>query len=129
MKKKILIVDDDPEIIKLLEFRLKQWGYDVISSEDGLDCLQIADTEKPDLVLLGIRLPGLDGISVCSELTTSHDIPVIILSGIKDEATKENVESFGAVDYITKPINMDELKSGMKKGIKQFKNHPIEQHV
>ena len=120
MKKKILIVDDNPEIIKLLEFRLKQWGYDVISSEDGLDCLQIADTEKPDLVLLDIRMPGLDGMSVCSELSTSHNTPVIIVSGIKDEVIKENSEFFGAVDYVTKPINMDELKPKIKKSIKRF---------
>jgi DNA-binding response OmpR family regulator len=117
MRKKIMVVDDDPNIVKLLTFLLEKWGYEVSHSRDGLDCMSVVEYEKPDLVLLDIMMPGLDGISVCSEITTSFNIPVIIVSGLKKEKIKEESEVFGALEFVPKPINSSELKKKVEKAL------------
>ncbi len=120
MKNKILVVDDEPGIVRVLKLQLEQWGYEIISSEDGLNCMQLVESEHPDLVLLDIRMPGLDGMSVCSELSTSYDIPIIIMSGVTDKSTIDDSGIFGAIEYIAKPIDMEELKSKVRKSLDSY---------
>jgi len=117
MKKKIMVVDDDPGIVRLLTVLLEKWGYEVTNSRDGLDCISVVEYEKPDLVLLDVMMPGLDGMSVCSEITTSYNIPVIIISGIKKEKGEEESQVFGACEFVPKPIDSEELKSKLQKAL------------
>jgi DNA-binding response OmpR family regulator len=84
---------------------------------NSLDCLDMVTEHKPDLILLDIMMPGLDGVCLCSELTTSFDIPVIMVSALQDSKTKRDLKFMGAYDYITKPIDMDDLKTKLQKAL------------
>lgn len=116
-KKKIFVIDDDHNILKLLEVTLKEWAYEVITSDNGLDWMQIIERETPDLILLDIKLPGMDGMSICSEITTSYDMPVIMISVIDDKLVKNTSNELGASEYITKPIDNKELKTKIERFI------------
>ena len=116
-KKKIFIIDDDHNILRLLEVTLKKWDYEVITSDTGLDWMQIIERETPDLILLDIKLPGMDGMSICSEITTSYDMPVIMISVIDDKLVKNTSNELGAAEYITKPIDIKELKTKIERFI------------
>jgi DNA-binding response OmpR family regulator len=115
--KKNIIVDVDLNIIRLLEVQLSSWGYTVMTCPNSLDCLDMVTEHKPDLILLDIMMPGLDGVCLCSELTTSFDIPVIMVSALQDSKTKRDLKFMGAYDYITKPIDMDDLKTKLQKAL------------
>jgi DNA-binding response OmpR family regulator len=108
---KILVVDDVPENVRLLEAVLVPRGYDVVTANDGAAALALVEREKPDLVLLDVMMPGLDGYAVCSQLRESEEtavLPVIMVtSSIGQEKTKA-IEA-GADDFIPKPFNHDEL--------------------
>jgi DNA-binding response OmpR family regulator len=108
---KILVVDDVPENVRLLEAVLVPRGYDVVTATDGRAALDLVETEEPDLILLDVMMPGLDGYSVCSSLRANDDtavLPVIMVtSSIGQEKTKA-IEA-GADDFIPKPFNHDEL--------------------
>ena len=108
---KILVVDDIPENVRLLEAVLVPRGYDVVTARDGLEALELVESEKPDLILLDVMMPGLDGYAVCTHLRANDDtavLPVIMVtSSIGQEKTKA-IEA-GADDFIPKPFNHDEL--------------------
>ena len=108
MKKKIMIVDDESSIVSFLKELLSNWGYNTISTDNGLDCFELIDAEKPDLVLLDIMMPGLDGMSVCSEIAINYKIPIIIVSGINDSIAKNNSCTFGAFEFVSKPVDIEE---------------------
>jgi DNA-binding response OmpR family regulator len=117
MSMKILVVDDEPNIVKLLESRLKSNGYDVISALDGEGCLKKAIAEKPDLVLLDIIMPGLNGFEVCKRLKENDqtkDVPVIMLTAIAGEKTLSKGLEEGANCFITKPFNVVNLLSEIR---------------
>ena len=116
-KKKIFVIDDDHNILKLLEVTLKEWAYEVVTSDNGIDWMQIIERETPDLILLDIKLPGLDGMSICSEITTSYNMPVIMISVIDDKLVKNTSNELGASEYITKPIDNKELKTKIERFI------------
>lgn len=111
MAKKILVVDDEINLLKLVESRLKATGYEVITARDGKEGLEKAKTEKPDLILLDIIMPGMDGREALKKLKLNEDtksIPVVMLT-VKGEP-EEIVDSLvysGAVDYIVKPYTAD----------------------
>lgn len=110
--KKILIVEDDPDIISLLEYRLKDKGFDVLTAVDGARGLEIARSEKPDLITLDINLPEVNGFTVCSMLKADPeycDIPIIILTARDGAADCVFDESVKPETYITKPFDIDEL--------------------
>jgi DNA-binding response OmpR family regulator len=112
MAKKILVVDDEPNTVKLLESRLKSNGYDVISALDGNSCLKKAVAEKPDLVLLDIIMPGLNGFEVCKRLKENEqtkDIPVIMLTALTGEKDFFKSLEEGASYFITKPFSAADL--------------------
>ena len=122
MSKKVLVVDDEVRITEYLQKLLTKWGYEVITANDGSEALQKADTEKPDVILMDIKMPGLDGMSACSEITTAYSIPVIIMTGVGDENTKADSFVLGAFEYIEKPLDDVELKTIVEEAIKHGKD-------
>ena len=108
---KILVVDDVPQNVRLLEAVLVPHGYQVLTANDGISALELVEAEQPDLILLDVMMPGLDGYAVCTHLRENDDtavLPVIMVtSSIGQEKTKA-IEA-GADDFIPKPFNHDEL--------------------
>ena len=109
VKKRILVVDDEIGIIKFLRARLVAQGYDVLTAMDGNDAIQAVEMEMPDLIILDIMMPKMDGFEVCSKLREWSQIPVIMLSARGDEMDKVKCLELGADDYITKPFGAKEL--------------------
>ena len=117
MKEKILIVEDEKDIIKMLEYNLKKEGFKVIDARDGEDALDLALREHPNLVLLDLMLPGMDGFEVCKALkkeTKTASIPVIMLTAKSHESDKVVGLELGADDYVSKPFSVRELIARMK---------------
>ncbi len=109
MSKKILVVDDEPKIAEICQDYLKAAGFDVITCGDGLQGLAAARREKPDLVVLDLMLPGMDGMDICRTLRREGDIPIIMLTARVEETDKLIGLELGADDYITKPFSPREL--------------------
>ena len=114
MDTRILIVDDEPSIIDLLEYNLRRDGYEVIIARDGHRALQLARTEHPDLVVLDLMLPGLDGLDVCRALRQRGNTPIIMLTARDDEIDRVLGLELGADDYVTKPFSVRELMARIK---------------
>lgn len=117
MKRKILVVDDELHIIELVRFNLENSGFKVLEATNGQKALNIARQEKPDLVLLDLMLPIIDGYEVCKMLrknSSTHDIPIIMLTAKSEEADKILGFKMGADDYITKPFSIRELMARVR---------------
>jgi len=108
-KTRILVVDDELSIIKLLRANLEARGYEVLAATDGVGALQAFEMELPDLVILDIMMPKMDGFEVCRRLREWTQIPIIMLSARGDVSDKVKCLSLGADDYITKPFGVGEL--------------------
>jgi len=109
---RILVAEDDPYNIKLLNFRLKSLGHELVFAVDGGEALKIATKEKPDLILLDIMMPVMDGLQVLRKLKSQEEtknIPVIMLTAKVQEKDIVGGLEAGAVDYVTKPFNFAEL--------------------
>ncbi len=106
---RILIVDDELTIIKLLRAHLEAGGFETLASTDGAEALRTVERELPNLVILDIMLPSMDGFEVCRRLRDWSQIPIIMLSGRGADAEKVKCLDLGADDYITKPFNVNEL--------------------
>ena len=107
MKKKILIVDDEPGIVRLLAMRLKAKGYEIFKAYNGLECLMITKEEKPDLILLDIKMPKMGGIAtfeVIIEQDETKEIPVLFMTAYPTPEIKEQVLKMGAKGCISKPF-------------------------
>lgn len=118
MKKKILLVDDEPDIRLLVAARLNAMGYDAITAGDGQEGLNLARKESPDLVLLDLMLPKLDGYKVCRMLKFDkvyEHIPVVIFSSRGSEADKKLAAEVGADGYMTKPFEQSVFTSTIQK--------------
>ncbi len=111
---KILIVDDDPHIREVVQYALESAGHVVVAREDGTKGLEAALAEEPELVVLDIMMPGLDGIEVCRRLRTSSAVPVLFLSAKDEEIDKIIGLEVGGDDYITKPFSKRELVARVK---------------
>lgn len=107
--KKILVVDDEPKIIQLTQDYLENAGFSVISAGDGEDALVVIQAEKPDLVVLDLGLPGMDGLDVCRSIRKASNLPIIMLTARDEETDKLVGLELGADDYITKPFSPKEL--------------------
>lgn len=109
---RILAVDDEPHILKLVSFSLKAKGFDVLEASDGLSALDIAEEQQPDLILLDVMMPALDGYEACRRLKanpkTSH-IPVVMLSAKSQKSEQAVGIEVGAIDYICKPFTPSDL--------------------
>jgi two-component system response regulator VicR len=109
--KKILIVEDNAELSKLLELILRRAGYAITTAEDGMDALEKFGQETPDLVLLDIMLPRLDGYEVCARIRRDFhsDVPVIMLSSLDSPLDMERSRQAGATDHVSKPFDREQL--------------------
>jgi len=105
----VLIVDDDPAIIKFVRANLEAEDYQTFSAMDGAEALQVIEKELPDLVILDIMMPRMDGFEVCRQLREWSQIPIIMLSARGDEDDKVTCLEIGADDYLTKPFDVHEL--------------------
>lgn len=114
MKRKILLVDDEKTLVKALIFNLEKEGYQVIPAYDGEEALKKMEGENPDLLILDLMLPGVDGFEVCRRVRKNYDIPIIMLTAKGDDIDKILGLELGADDYITKPFNPRELLARVK---------------
>ena len=114
MPEKILVVDDEPTILETVAYNLKNAGYDVIIAADGPAALEAARKQSPDLVILDIMLPGMDGFEVCRILRKEMTTPVLMLTARDDEIDRVVGLEVGADDYLTKPFSMRELLARVK---------------
>ncbi len=112
IKPKILLVDDQESVQKLLDAILKVRNYDVVYASNGLDAIEIAFSVKPDLVLLDVMMPGMDGFKVCQALkgnSATKEIPVVFLTARGDDSDREMGERVGASGFVKKPFRSAEL--------------------
>ena len=123
MKLRILVVDDEPEIIELVEFNLKQAGYAVITAADGAEALKKARSHPPDLIVLDVMLPEMDGFEICKALrldAATAKIPIVMLTAKAAEIDRVLGLELGADDYLTKPFSPRELLLRVKKILARF---------
>jgi OmpR family response regulator RpaB len=111
---KILVVDDEASIRRILETRLSMIGYDVVTAGDGEEALAIFRASAPDLVVLDVMMPKLDGYGVCQELRKESDVPIIMLTALADVADRITGLELGADDYLVKPFSPKELESRIR---------------
>lgn len=109
MAKKILIIDDEPKIVEICSDYLHAAGFDITTSGDGLQGLALARSERPDLIVLDLMLPGIDGLDLCRSLRKESNVPIIMLTARIDETDKLIGLELGADDYMTKPFSPREL--------------------
>jgi len=105
----ILVVDDDPSIRKFVQVNLEARGYGVLIAVDGEEGVRMSEKTKPELIILDIVMPGIDGFAVCRKIRESSGVPIIMLSAREGENDKENCVTCGANDYLTKPFVLKEL--------------------
>jgi two-component system alkaline phosphatase synthesis response regulator PhoP len=113
-RKKILVVDDESAILQTLRFNLERSGYTVCTAGDGRTAVALAASEKPDLVILDIMLPILDGIEACKEIRRASGVPIIMLTAKDQEIDKVLALELGADDYVTKPFALHEFLARVK---------------
>lgn len=131
-KKLILVVDDEENIRDLLVFNLQKEGYDTIEAEDGLTAVDIALKEKPDLILLDVMIPKLDGISVCKKIRYALNIsnmPILMISARDTESDKIVGLEMGADDYITKPFQIREVMARIKANLRKVEANMASESV
>jgi DNA-binding response OmpR family regulator len=111
---KVLVVEDEPTLVETLEYNLTRQGYDICTAADGLAALEVARRECPDLIVLDIMLPKLDGFEVCRILRQEMNVPILMLTARVDEVDRVVGLEMGADDYLTKPFSMRELLARVK---------------
>ena len=114
MSEKILVVEDEPTLVETLEYNLSHRDYDVFTAMDGRKALDMARREHPDLIILDLMLPGIDGIEVCRVLRQEMNVPILMLTARDEEIDKVVGLEVGADDYMTKPFSMRELMARVK---------------
>ena len=113
-KQKILVADDEASIRRILETRLKMVGYDVVTAEDGEEAVEVFNKTNPDLVVLDVMMPKMDGYGVTREIRRTSDIPIIILTALGDVSERITGLELGADDYVIKPFSPKELEARVK---------------
>ncbi len=119
----ILVVDDEQDLLDLIEYNLKKEGFSVLKAENGVEALKVAKENLPDLVLLDIMMPKMDGLEVCDKMRSDANlkhIPIIFLTARGDEKTEVEGLDTGADDYVTKPISTTKLISRIKAVLRRF---------
>lgn len=118
---KILVVDDEPDVVRLIEFRLQAEGFDVVSCGDGRTALKLVEDEKPDLMILDIMMPLLDGMEVLRQIRsrrTSSRMPVVMLTAKTASVTVDEARQLWVSDYIMKPFDPEKLVSKVKRALR-----------
>lgn len=118
---KLLVVDDERPIADILKFTLEKEGYQVVCAYDGDEAVRLVESEKPDLILLDVMLPGRDGMDVCRTVRQSFDMPIIMLTAKDSELDKVLGLELGADDYVTKPFSARELVARVKAHLRRQK--------
>ncbi|HNT74600.1 MAG TPA: response regulator transcription factor [Anaerolineae bacterium] len=124
MSAKILIVDDEPPIIEVLRYNLRQAQYEVVAARDGQEALDLARRELPDLIILDLMLPKLDGVEVCKLVRRERDVPIIMLTARDEEVDRVLGLELGADDYVVKPFSVRELLARVKNVLRRATQPP-----
>ena len=111
---KILVVDDEALLVKGIRFNLKSEGYDVITGSNGQEAVEMSQKEQPDLIVLDVMMPVMDGLTACSKIREFSDVPIILLTAKVEDMDKLIGFDHGADDYLTKPFNILELKARIR---------------
>ena len=111
---KILIVDDEALLVKGIRFNLQNEGYEVITGSNGLEALELVRSQKPDLVILDVMMPEMDGLTACGKIREFSNVPIIMLTAKTDDMDKLIGFDLGVDDYLTKPFNILELKARIR---------------
>jgi len=119
---RILIVDDETAVTDLLAYNLRKAHYQVLIATDGATALQLAEKESPDLILLDLMLPQIDGLDVCRELRKTSEIPIIMITALGEETDRVVGLELGADDYICKPFSVRELMARIKAVLRRTSN-------
>jgi len=124
---KVLIVDEEPDVIKVVRatFRAQEPGWEVLSAAGGEEALDLIEQEQPNLVLLDVGLPGMDGFDVLKEIRLFSDVPVIMLTVRDDEVSKVSALELGADDYVTKPFGALELVARARAVLRRAEGLPL----
>ena len=126
---KLLVADDDPQLVRALRITLAAHGYDVIAAGDGAAAIAMAAQAHPDIVLLDLGMPKLDGIAVIEALRGWSDVPILVVSGRTGSADKVEALDAGADDYVTKPFQVDELLARLRALARRRGGAPAESSV
>lgn len=127
-EKIILLVDDDPNILQVAGFAIGKAGYQTVTARNGKEALEQFHKEQPDLIVLDIVMPEMDGVDVCRRIRTESDVPVIFLSSMDDEVDRIVGLELGADDYLTKPFSPRELVARIKAVLRRASPRPVHVH-
>lgn len=125
MNERILVVDDEPEIVRVLRGYLEQANYTVLTASSGPEALRRARTEAPDLILLDVMLPGMDGIDVCRSIRQTSNVPIIMVTARVEETDRVLGLELGADDYITKPFSPREVVARVRAVLRRTHAEPV----
>ena len=120
---KILVVDDEVLLVKGIRFNLQNEGYEVITGCNGLEAVQLVQSQQPDLVVLDVMMPEMDGLTACSKIREFSDVPIIMLTAKTDDMDKLIGFDHGVDDYLTKPFNILELKARIRALLRRSGSH------
>ncbi len=123
---KILVVDDEPSIVDVLTYNLTKAGHQTLVARDGERALALASAERPDLVILDLMLPGIDGLEVCRALRKGGELPIIMLTAKDEEIDRVVGLEMGADDYVVKPFSVRELMARVKAVLRRAQPKPSE---
>ncbi len=126
-KLRILAADDEPKYVRVLQVILEAAGYEVLEARDGLRALELAASQEPDLCLLDIKMPGLDGYEVCRRIREFSTAPIIMLTALAETADKVRGLEAGADDYVTKPFSAEELTARVRAALRRVEMSGREQ--
>ncbi len=120
MYEKILVVDDEVSIVDILKYNLEREGYRSLTAHDGYEALEVFEQERPDLVILDVMMPQLDGFQVCRKIREVSNVPVIMLTARSEEMDTVIGLEMGADDYVTKPFSMRELMARVRTSLRRY---------
>lgn len=126
MGKKILVVDDEKSIVDILKLNLQNEGYTVYEAYDGEEAILKAGSVEPDLILLDVMLPKLDGFSVCKKIRETSTVPILMITAREEEVDKVLGLELGADDYVTKPFSVRELMARIKANMRRTEIEPVQ---
>jgi len=116
----ILVVDDEARYVRAIRFNLEASGYEVVTAQDGETAIALVSDKEPDLVLLDVKMPGMDGLEVCRRIREFSAVPIIMLTALAQDADKVKGLDTGADDYVTKPFSADELLARVRAALRRI---------